>query len=79
MPSRTVLSLTVLGGGGLLVLSWELLRRRALVTRISAEVSRHREVGKHSDKNYEVWSEVKHLKITTCRAGNLHSGGGEAT
>ena len=54
MPSRTVLSLTVLGGGGLLVLSWELLRRRALVTRISAEVSRHREVGKHSDKNYEV-------------------------
>ena len=48
MPSKSVLCLTVLGGG---VLSCELVRRRALVTRISAGVSSHREVGKFSPES----------------------------
>ena len=40
--------MTVLGGG---VLCCELARRRALVTRISAGVSSHREVGKFSPES----------------------------
>ena len=48
MPSKSVLCLTVLGGG---VLSCELVRRRALVTRISAGVSSHREVGEFSPES----------------------------
>ena len=48
MCSKTKLCLTVLGGSGAALLCCELIRRTALVTRISSEVARHREVGKFS-------------------------------